>query len=266
MAERGTVSEMTNWLQKAKEGDPIAQRNLGRAYDTEKDYKEAVKWYREAADQGYAPAQSDLGLMYESGLGVEKDYKEAVVWYRKAATQGDARGQNNLGRVYEHGIGLDKDYKEAVEWYRKSADQGCSDGQNNLGLMYWMGKGVEKNLEEAIGLLLKIADGCNASSWNLGCIYKERGDLSNALRWFVRSYELGEPIARREVELLLEKTTNAIQVLQGHYAKETSQREEIERLREENIHLTYLPSGAFHAYTDFCQKSRPGTRQRRKSF
>ena len=52
------------------------------------DYAEAVKWYRKAADQGYAAAQTNLGLMYAHGQGVPQDYVEAVKWYRKAADQG----------------------------------------------------------------------------------------------------------------------------------------------------------------------------------
>ena len=34
------------------------------------DDAEAVAWYREAAEQGYAPAQSNLGFMYDEGKGV----------------------------------------------------------------------------------------------------------------------------------------------------------------------------------------------------
>jgi TPR repeat protein len=38
-----------------------------------KDYKQAVYWYQKAADQGYAEAQSILGVMYAFGKGVLKD-------------------------------------------------------------------------------------------------------------------------------------------------------------------------------------------------
>ncbi|MCP4827986.1 MAG: sel1 repeat family protein, partial [Proteobacteria bacterium] len=41
------------------------------------DYAEAVKWYRLAADQGYADAQCNLGVMYDNGQGVPQDYAEA---------------------------------------------------------------------------------------------------------------------------------------------------------------------------------------------
>jgi TPR repeat protein len=49
-----------------------------------------------AADQGYPLAQQLLGQLYENGIGVEKDEKEAVKWYRKAANQGLAVSQHNL--------------------------------------------------------------------------------------------------------------------------------------------------------------------------
>jgi TPR repeat protein len=53
-----------------------------------KDDKQAVYWYQKAADQGYAEAQSILGVMYANGKGVLKDDKQAVYWYQKAADQG----------------------------------------------------------------------------------------------------------------------------------------------------------------------------------
>jgi hypothetical protein len=38
-----------------------------------------------AAEQGYAPAQNNLGLEYEDGMAVPQDYDEAVKWFRKSA-------------------------------------------------------------------------------------------------------------------------------------------------------------------------------------
>ena len=45
---------------------------------------------KEKADQGFADAQSGLGYMYQEGQGVEQDFKEALKWYQKAADQGYA--------------------------------------------------------------------------------------------------------------------------------------------------------------------------------
>ena len=52
------------------------------------DDTEAVQWYRLAAEQGYAKAQFNLGLMYAKGRGGPQDDTEAVRWYRLAAEQG----------------------------------------------------------------------------------------------------------------------------------------------------------------------------------
>jgi TPR repeat protein len=111
----------------------------------EQHFKEAVKRYQKAADQGDAEAQMNLGGMYENGQGVEQDdkeafkwYQKAFKWYQKAADQGDAEAQMNLGLMYENGEGVEQDDKEAVKWYQKAADQGDAlaqhilDSQSNL--------------------------------------------------------------------------------------------------------------------------------------
>ncbi|MGZ8942198.1 MAG: tetratricopeptide repeat protein, partial [Methylobacter sp.] len=74
----------------------------------------------------------NLGVMYANGRGVPKDEREAVAWYRKAAEQGDAAAQYNLGWMYDHGQGVAKDEREAVAWYRKAAEQGDEDAKTRL--------------------------------------------------------------------------------------------------------------------------------------
>ena len=49
-----------------------------------------MKWYRLAADQGYALAPFHLGEMYTFGQGVPQDYVQAHMWYNLAAAQGEA--------------------------------------------------------------------------------------------------------------------------------------------------------------------------------
>jgi len=65
-------------------------------------------------------AQTNLGFMYEKGKGVLKDYKEAVKWYRKAADQGIAMAQNNLGWMYANGEGVLKSMTQAKYWIQKA--------------------------------------------------------------------------------------------------------------------------------------------------
>jgi uncharacterized protein len=85
---------------------------------------EAAKWFRKAADQGLAVAQSELGVSYRSGRGVTQDDAEAAKWFRKAADQGDDKGQYNLGLLYASGQGVPQDYVLAHMWFNLSAAQG----------------------------------------------------------------------------------------------------------------------------------------------
>jgi S1-C subfamily serine protease len=57
---------------------------------------EAVKWYRKAAEQNYAPAQFMLGLCYAQGRGVAKDYVESYKWTLLAASQGDKDAKETM--------------------------------------------------------------------------------------------------------------------------------------------------------------------------
>jgi TPR repeat protein len=70
--------------------------------------------------------------MYAQGRGVAKDEKEAVKWYRKAAEQGLASAQLNLGFMYAQGHGVTKDERVAAEWYRKAAEQGNQEAKYRL--------------------------------------------------------------------------------------------------------------------------------------
>jgi localization factor PodJL len=46
---------------------------------------QAAQWFRRAAEQGYAKAQNNLGVMYEHGRGVPQDSIQAHLWYNLAA-------------------------------------------------------------------------------------------------------------------------------------------------------------------------------------
>ena len=53
-------------------------------------------WYRQAAEQGNAYAQNNLGVCYYNGEGVEQSYDEAVRWYEKSALQNNVTAMRNL--------------------------------------------------------------------------------------------------------------------------------------------------------------------------
>ena len=88
------------------------------------DFQETLQ----AAEQGNAAAQFNLGVMYEDGQGVRQDYAQAVQWYRKAAEQGLAEAQYNLGVMYAKGEGVRQNYKIAKGWFGKACDNGLQRG------------------------------------------------------------------------------------------------------------------------------------------
>ena len=98
-------------------------------------HKAAAKWYRLAAKQGHAPAQTILAVMYGSGLGMGQDFKEAVKWYKLAAEQGYTPAQANLGVMYGTGQGVAQDSLYAHMWGDIAASDGNEGGRKLLDLM-----------------------------------------------------------------------------------------------------------------------------------
>ena len=70
------------------------------------------------------------------GEGVPKDYKEAFKWYRLSAEQGYAEAQYNLGVLHYHGRGVLQDHEEAAKWWKLAAEQKLEIAQFNLEMMH----------------------------------------------------------------------------------------------------------------------------------
>ena len=99
--------------------------------------------------EGVPEAQTALGTLHYHGRGVPQDFKEAVRWYRIAADQKLVEAQFNLGLMYYHGRGVQQDYKRAIRWIRFAAEEGLAEAQFNLGLIHYNGHGVSQSFIEA---------------------------------------------------------------------------------------------------------------------
>lgn len=103
----------------------VAQMDKNGSRDDEKlSTSEKIKELYEAAKQGDAEAQNELGLVYEHGNGVKKNYRNAELLFQRAAKQGHADAQYNWGRMCEP-----RDKDEAMRWYQKAAEQGHYEAQ-----------------------------------------------------------------------------------------------------------------------------------------
>ena len=135
---------------RANAGDVIAQFSLGAMlYYGATDTAQAVEWLRKAAAQGYAPAEFQMGQIYDFGFGVSQDNDRAFQWYRLAAQHGSAAGQRAVGECYEKGRGVEANARAAAEWYRRAADGDDLRAQYLLGEMYFNGNGVAQDYSSA---------------------------------------------------------------------------------------------------------------------
>ncbi|MCL7745099.1 sel1 repeat family protein [Guyparkeria hydrothermalis] len=158
--EKGGVE---HWLPKAEDGEIFAQYVLGHMYCTgkkvEQDYEKGLRWYRAAAEAGFAPSELAVGTLYFEGQGTDRDVAEAARWFERAAEKGYARAQSNLAALYLGGDGIEADYDKALHWYGEAASQGHMVARYNLAMMYAHGLGMdEPDYIAAYGLLSPMVE------------------------------------------------------------------------------------------------------------
>jgi TPR repeat protein len=108
-----------------------------------------MRWYRRAAEQGFAPAQFGLGRTYHPSAGTEIDAAGATALIRQAAAQGYPPGQLLLGQLLLKGtdnpladpaITVVRDGVEAYMWLDICARRFAS--ADDLLLDSWVPQGV----------------------------------------------------------------------------------------------------------------------------
>ena len=83
------------WVDQAQSGNPRAQYNLARMYlwgmpdlGVPQSDAQAYKWFKKAADQGYAPAEYEVGMSLLQGRGVPLNSELGRSWIQKARVKG----------------------------------------------------------------------------------------------------------------------------------------------------------------------------------
>jgi len=186
-------------------------------------YAEILTWYRKSAAQGFAPAQNQLGSMYENNLGLPQDYRRAASYYRLAANQGFAPAQYNLAGLFEDGFGVKRDYKQALTWYRKAADQNLSIAEKQVGYFYQCGRGVKRDYEQALSWYRRAAGHGNADAENQLGYMAEEGwgqtqSYEEALSWFLKAAQHGSNQAEENIGYIFQHGTG----VQTDYARAMS--------------------------------------------
>jgi len=119
-----------------------------RAYE-QGDYHTAMQIWQPLANSN-PDAAFNLGLLYKNGLGVKKAPREAMKWFKLAAQQGSADAAYNLGVLYISGEAGYPSKKDAVYWWKQAAEYGHHESQYNYGVMLAYGNGVKRNVTDAL--------------------------------------------------------------------------------------------------------------------
>jgi uncharacterized protein len=192
--------------QHAEAKDPVAQTTLASCYDlgmhVQADGKESIRWITKAANQGYAPAEYELGKIYLYGRGIEADYAQALLWERKAAEQGDPRAQRDLAFMYERGLGVEHDAAQTATLNRKAAEKGDPRAQLRLAQALESGDGVTKDENEAELWYIKAGvQRVPEAQLSLARIYAKKTptQCGKTIEWYVRAAESGDAQAMFEL-------------------------------------------------------------------
>lgn len=128
------------------------------------DYAGAVSEWRGPADAGDSDAQFNLGQAYKLGNGVTKDFAQAERWYKKAADQGHLQANDNYGLL----LFQNNRRSEALPYLQASADRGERRAQYVLGTGHFNGDFVSKDWIRAYALMTRSsAQGLGAATANL---------------------------------------------------------------------------------------------------
>jgi tetratricopeptide (TPR) repeat protein len=76
-------------------GNPRLMHNFARSLDVAGRFDDAAYWYRQAADQGWAWSQNNLGVLYLYGRGVPLNFKRGVDLLRASAEQNNTNARVN---------------------------------------------------------------------------------------------------------------------------------------------------------------------------
>lgn len=148
------------------------------------------------------------------GPRVPKNVAKGESTIRTAAGCGDAGAQLELGEMLLEGSRVDcvkASTAEALEWFRKAAEQGCPHAQMMMGDLKAGAYGCARNMKTSFAWYQKAAEQNEEGAFCvMGDFYKDGAatgavarDYSEALRWYARAREQGNPNAQNNIDVVL---------------------------------------------------------------
>ncbi len=103
-------------LKEAELGSTDAQFKIAYLYDMEKDYENAIYWYRKSAETGHTHSRNRLFEIYHYGIGVEKSQKEAYYWLKSSARKDYLGSRLLLAKYFYYGFMDEDGYKKLMSF------------------------------------------------------------------------------------------------------------------------------------------------------
>lgn len=128
----------------------VAEGHLNGSGIFVEDIVAAREMYEKAAAQDHPVALSQLGAIYEQGLGCEPDPIAAARYTLRAAEAGYPQGQFNAFVLLHYGTGVKQDINKANEWLDKAVAQGYPAAVYNMGCLVQQGFIEGKRITDAI--------------------------------------------------------------------------------------------------------------------
>jgi type IV pilus assembly protein PilF len=160
----------------------VQAQQAGAVQDAYKEFNKALEW-----DPNNAEAHNAIAILLHLAFGKPE---EAIVHYRKAleARPGFSEAKTNLGNVY---LSQER-YGEAIRLYEEALNDMMYAtpfiAQGNLGWALYKKGEVERALQ-SIKAAVTTNPGFCMGFRNLGLIYDEQGEMSDACRYFGRYRE-----------------------------------------------------------------------------
>ncbi|HEY0878809.1 MAG TPA: tetratricopeptide repeat protein [Zeimonas sp.] len=151
-----------------------------------------------SAEKGTVRDMVRAGHYYRTGFGVHRDWTQAVRWYRRAAQMGDANAAYWAGKLYLDA----RRYEEAREWFARAVGMSLEQVRASweLGRMYLHGLGVESDKERAAAHLFNAAAfGYAPAQYDLAQLMLEQGRRELAAHWLWKAAEQDHEAAAQRV-------------------------------------------------------------------
>jgi TPR repeat protein len=204
---------------KADPANPTILFRLGRALSVAKSYREAMKYYLDAAERGNAGAMNDLGGVFEYGLAVPKNLATALLWYERAAELRHRGAMTHLGELNENGVDVPQDFVNARRWYERAAALDSAASMNHLADLFRYGRGMAPDAAAAATWYLKASRLGHTDAMNSLGELSELGagvpqNDETARSWYKRAADLGHADAMGNLGALFENGKGGPQSLE----------------------------------------------------